>query len=311
MLRARSFHLLSAERGRGLLLVVLLLCSCPSLSGTRCRSCGTQSRAASTRSRHPQAPRGRAAAVVGGRRARLAAGGRRGSTGRGADDGRRLDAVVEEGASSYAPRPARWRRMFAAGRATVPLPEEGARSRGYRLRGDCIVARAGLPRPVGKGVGLRGSGGGMGRSVRHTRGGRGWKRGRLVAHGRRRRRALRERARRTESPGAPGQSTLEYLLMLVVFIAMIGALALLWHAVRDGELLARSRPTPRHTVGRRRVPMLGRRWSTEMVGIGERSGQTSVEGGLLVPVVLTLVALLVQPACVLYTRAVMASTAAG
>ena len=47
-----------------------------------------------------------------------------------------------------------------------------------------------------------------------------------------------------------------------------------------------------------------------MVGIGERSGQTSVEAALLVPVVLTLVALLVQPACVLYTRAVMASTAA-
>ena len=47
-----------------------------------------------------------------------------------------------------------------------------------------------------------------------------------------------------------------------------------------------------------------------MVGIEDRSGQTSVEAALLVPVVLTLVALLVQPACVLYTRAVMASTAA-
>ena len=47
-----------------------------------------------------------------------------------------------------------------------------------------------------------------------------------------------------------------------------------------------------------------------MVALRGRSGQASVEAALLVPVVLTLVALLVQPACVLYTRAVMASTAA-
>lgn len=47
-----------------------------------------------------------------------------------------------------------------------------------------------------------------------------------------------------------------------------------------------------------------------MVGARDRSGQASVEAALLVPVVLVLVALLVQPACVLYTRAVMASTAA-
>lgn len=39
-------------------------------------------------------------------------------------------------------------------------------------------------------------------------------------------------------------------------------------------------------------------------------GQASVEAALLVPVALLLVALLAQPACVLYTRAVMASTAA-
>lgn len=40
-----------------------------------------------------------------------------------------------------------------------------------------------------------------------------------------------------------------------------------------------------------------------------RSGQMSVEAALLLPVVLALVALLAQPACVLYTRCVMASTA--
>lgn len=40
------------------------------------------------------------------------------------------------------------------------------------------------------------------------------------------------------------------------------------------------------------------------------SGQATVEAALLVPVVLTLVAILVQPACALYTRSVMAGTAA-
>lgn len=47
-----------------------------------------------------------------------------------------------------------------------------------------------------------------------------------------------------------------------------------------------------------------------MAGLGGRSGQASVEAALLIPVVLVLLALLVQPACVLYTRSVMASTAA-
>ena len=40
-----------------------------------------------------------------------------------------------------------------------------------------------------------------------------------------------------------------------------------------------------------------------------RSGQSTVEAALLIPVVLTIVALLVQPACVLDTRSVMAATA--
>lgn len=46
-----------------------------------------------------------------------------------------------------------------------------------------------------------------------------------------------------------------------------------------------------------------------MTGEERRLGQMSVETALLVPVVLAVVALLVQPACVLYTRAVMAATA--
>lgn len=40
-----------------------------------------------------------------------------------------------------------------------------------------------------------------------------------------------------------------------------------------------------------------------------RSGQSTVEAALLIPVTLTIVALLVQPACVLYTRSVMSATA--
>lgn len=48
---------------------------------------------------------------------------------------------------------------------------------------------------------------------------------------------------------------------------------------------------------------------TEMRAPDDRAGQMSVEAALLLPVALTLIALLAQPACVLYTRAVMASTA--
>ena len=46
-----------------------------------------------------------------------------------------------------------------------------------------------------------------------------------------------------------------------------------------------------------------------MALIRDRRGQMSVEAALLVPVLLTVVALLAQPACVLYTRAVMAAKA--
>lgn len=63
--------------------------------------------------------------------------------GGGADDELHLDAVVEEGASSYALE-------LLDGAACSrresdrPLPGEGERVlEGYRLRGDCIVAQAG------------------------------------------------------------------------------------------------------------------------------------------------------------------------
>lgn len=42
----------------------------------------------------------------------------------------------------------------------------------------------------------------------------------------------------------------------------------------------------------------------------DRRAQMSVEAAVLLPVLMLLVALLVQPACLLYTRCVMASTAA-
>lgn len=50
-------------------------------------------------------------------------------------------------------------------------------------------------------------------------------------------------------------------------------------------------------------------WGTEGRRALGRSGQMSVEAAVLLPTVLVLIALLVQPACVLYTRSVMAATA--
>lgn len=50
-------------------------------------------------------------------------------------------------------------------------------------------------------------------------------------------------------------------------------------------------------------------WGTEARAHAGTRGQMSVEAALLLPVALALIALLVQPACVLYTRSVMAATA--
>ena len=56
--------------------------------------------------------------------------------------------------------------------------------------------------------------------------------------------------------GRAGQSTLEYLLLLVAFVAMIGALALLWHAARDGRLLSLAADAASHGAGGGAVPLL-------------------------------------------------------
>lgn len=75
-----------------------------------------------------------------------------------------------------------------------------------------------------------------------------------MAHGRRRRRALSRRP--GGRPGRSGQSTLEYLLLLAAFVAMVGALALLWRAARDGTLLSLATAAASHGSGGGAVALL-------------------------------------------------------
>lgn len=53
-----------------------------------------------------------------------------------------------------------------------------------------------------------------------------------------------------------GQSTLEYLLVLVAFAVMLGALGLVWHAARDGRLLALATGAASHGAGQGTVALL-------------------------------------------------------
>ena len=46
-----------------------------------------------------------------------------------------------------------------------------------------------------------------------------------------------------------GQSTTEYALVLVAFLAMLGALGLLWHAASDGVLLGKAVESASHVFG--------------------------------------------------------------
>lgn len=64
-------------------------------------------------------------------------------------------------------------------------------------------------------------------------------------------------------------------------------------------------------MGRAEEPCLCSRtlWGTEMSILLRRDAQMSVEAAVLIPAALMLIALLAQPACVLYTRSVMAATA--
>ena len=45
-----------------------------------------------------------------------------------------------------------------------------------------------------------------------------------------------------------GQSTLEYALLLMAFVAMVAALAALWHVARDGSLLRLATSAASHTT---------------------------------------------------------------
>lgn len=46
-----------------------------------------------------------------------------------------------------------------------------------------------------------------------------------------------------------GQSTLEYLLVLGTFVAMLAAFGLLWHAARDGALVGLATKAASHGTG--------------------------------------------------------------
>lgn len=48
---------------------------------------------------------------------------------------------------------------------------------------------------------------------------------------------------------ASGQSTVEYAVLLVAFVAMAAALAALWHAASDGVLLGLATQSASHGTG--------------------------------------------------------------
>ncbi len=75
---------------------------------------------------------------------------------------------------------------------------------------------------------------------------------RHVAHGLRRRGRAVTRAVADEA----GQSTLEYLLTLVAFVAMVVALGFIWHAARDGRLLGIAIEVASHGSGRGGLTLL-------------------------------------------------------
>ena len=74
-----------------------------------------------------------------------------------------------------------------------------------------------------------------------------------MAHGRRRRRRL----KRSAGAGRDrGQSTVEYLLLLVAFLAVMAALALVWRAAQDGRLMGLATSAASHGAGQGMVGML-------------------------------------------------------
>ena len=57
----------------------------------------------------------------------------------------------------------------------------------------------------------------------------------------------------TETQGrlwaSSGQGTLEYALVLFAFLAVVGALAAMWHVGRDGRLLQLAKKAASHLLG--------------------------------------------------------------
>lgn len=53
-----------------------------------------------------------------------------------------------------------------------------------------------------------------------------------------------------------GQSTVEYLLVLVAFLAVITTMGLLWHGVRDGALVDGATRAASHGAGGGTVSLL-------------------------------------------------------
>lgn len=75
--------------------------------------------------------------------------------------------------------------------------------------------------------------------------------GRQVAHERRRRgRGL------WVLGGGRGQSTVEYLLVLLAFVSAVVALGLLWHAGRDGVLVGLATTSASHGTGQGALALL-------------------------------------------------------
>lgn len=78
-----------------------------------------------------------------------------------------------------------------------------------------------------------------------------------MAHGRRGRGRSRRGGRlRRRAGDESGQSTLEYLLTLVAFVAMVAALGAVWHAARDGRLLGLAVEVASHGSGRGGLTLL-------------------------------------------------------
>ncbi len=46
-----------------------------------------------------------------------------------------------------------------------------------------------------------------------------------------------------------GQSTLEYLLVLVAFVALVAAFGAMWHAAREGTLVGLATASASHGMG--------------------------------------------------------------